>query len=222
MKHFIMLAILASLTLANTAIQNQLLNDESWTVVEEVEDGYTISQSSIPGYSMDAVQVAVEVDLTADVLLDVIHDIENYKSFLTSAKSIDFETVDTRDDSIIGYQHIQVPYFSNRHYLYRFDLGVKNQGNRLVTGWELIPAHEKHSDFIQLMNAVYDEPVYLDEGVGRFIIEPIDNDRVKLSYRLYMDIGGWIPTSLVEQSNKTGVLNLVKDLVIEAEKRSKI
>ncbi|MCF7808013.1 MAG: hypothetical protein K9M49_04550 [Candidatus Marinimicrobia bacterium] len=222
MKRTILITALASLILANTEIQNHLLSEDGWTVVEQVEGGYTISQNAIPGYSMDAIQVSVDVRSTPDLLLDVIHDIENYEKFLTSAKSIDFETVKKQDKIIIGYQHINVPYFSNRHYLYRFDLDVLQLNERMVTGWELIPIADEYTSFIELMNSAYDGPIYLEEGVGRFVIDPIDNSRVRLSYRLYMDIGGWIPGSLVEKSNKVGVLNLVRDLVIEAEKRSKI
>ena len=222
MKSLLIILALFGSTLGNSLIESQLLRQDGWEVIETSEDGYTISQIEIPGYDMDGVKVSVEVNLNPQVLFDVIHDVNKYDSFLTSAKSIDFETLEQGDAHVIGYQHITVPYFSNRHYIYHFDLEILHDNNRHITGWELIGVQDGYGDFIQQMNAVYDDPVYLDEGVGRFIIEPISDSKVNLSYRLYMDIGGWIPTSLVEMSNRTGILNLVKDLVKEAEKRSKI
>ena len=222
MKSLLIFLALFGSTLGNSLLETQLLRQDGWEIVETFDDGYTLSQINIPGYDMDGVQVSVEVDLHPQVLFDVIHDVTKYENFLTSAKSIDFETLEQSDSHVIGYQHISVPYFSNRHYLYHFDLEVLHENNQHITGWELIGVQDGYGDFIQQMNAAYDDPVYLDEGIGRFIIEPISESRVSLSYRLYMDIGGWIPSSLVEMSNRNGILNLVKDLVKEAEKRSKI
>jgi len=222
MKILVTLLILSASVISDVKIDQLLLQNDGWETLERSADGYTISQLDVPGYPLNAVQVSVEVDLPSEVILDVIHDTDNYENFLGSARSIDFQTVERTQDRIIGYQHIQVPYFSNRHYLYNFDLNVVEEGGRHITGWELIPVGDEHRDFILSMNSAYGESVYLDEGVGKFILEPMDSNTVKLSYRLYMDIGGWIPSSLVEKSNKAGILNLVKDLVKEAERRSRI
>jgi hypothetical protein len=171
---------------------------------------------------MSATQVTVDLNLSKEAILDVIHDTENYADFLKSAESIDFHTLSNNGQRVIGYQHIQIPFFQDRHFLYEFDLRTAVDGDRHITGWKLLPNSKGYQDYIQTMNLAYGEAVYLNEGFGKYIIEPLAGGKLRLSYRLYMDIGGWIPAALVQKSNETGILNLMKDLVREAERRNKI
>ena len=222
MKSLTILLLLTGSLHANAAIERHLLRNDVWETVDQSDEGYLISQSEIPGYPMHALQISAELDLNAAQILDVVHDIDNYKQFLKSAGSMSFEVLERSDSSVVGYQHIQIPYLSDRHYLYRFQLGIDDTAGEIVTGWELLPKQGPHDEFLALMDSVYDDTLYLDEGVGRYVITPLGPNRSRLSYRLYMDIGGWIPTAVLERINKISILDLVRDLVAEAERRSVI
>lgn len=215
-----MLLLFSSMSLAYPLIHETLLSNEGWQLLDQDEAGFTVSQIKVPGYPLPAVKVAVDLELPSDILLQVIHDIENYGSFLRSASTIDFELLERQDTHVIAYQHINVPYFSNRHYLYRFDLLQQKEDNCLITGWELISIDALLQSFIDSKNDMYSDPVYIDEGTGRFVIEDLGSGKARLSYRLYMDIGGWIPKSLVHMANTQGIRNLLEDLVLEAQRRS--
>ena len=80
----------------------------------------------------------------------------------------------------------------------------------------------ENRNILHQKNDQFDTPVYIDEGSGRFIFEQIGENRTRLSYRLYMDIGGWVPKSLVERSNSEGIVGLVADVIAEAQRRTSL
>jgi len=219
MKQLIFLSLLASIALADPGLSNILLDDEGWQQTAVTEQGFVIKERELPGYPMHAVSVTAEVNLPLETLAAVVHDIENYSRFLNSAAAITFDVFEKDSTHIIGYQHINIPYLSDRHYAYRFDLVGTREGQRWITGWDLLPANGRLTSFINQKDEQFENPVYIDEGSGRFIFERIGENRTRFSYRLYMDIGGWVPKSLVERSNSEGIVGLVADVIAEAQRR---
>ena len=63
--------------------------------------------------------------------------------------------------------------------------------------------------------------IYLKHGAGVWFFKPMDNNRVTISYRLIMDPGGYIPSFMKEMINKISVVNLFRDVLKEAQKKSK-
>ena len=60
---------------------------------------------------------------------------------------------------------------------------------------------------------------YLSHGAGLWAAEEKSNNMTSLSYRLYMDPGGSLPTFLIDMINKTSVVNIFEDVIAEAQNR---
>ena len=197
-----------------------LLKDQHWTSKKVSKEAYQIYSRPMPGYKLNAVRVVATTSHRPELLLEIIHDIPNYSAFLKSASAIDFGIVKTGKDYIIGYQHINIPIVSNRHYLYRFDLDTAAIDGEYLSGWTLLTANlREYQSFIAEMNKKYGFSVYLDDGEGVFRIRPAENELWEISYSLYMDIGGRIPGFVVEFVNAEGITGLIRDLLNEADER---
>ena len=52
------------------------------------------------------------------------------------------------------------------------------------------------------------------------MVDSIDKSKIKISYRLFMDPGGSIPNFLTDKINEISIINLFKDVIAEAERRT--
>jgi hypothetical protein len=216
----IMLLGIISPAFPKESLRPLLLEDQNWTFKKESKDGYQIFNRPVPGYSLNAARVSAITAHRPEVLLEIIHDIPNYGAFLKSASAIDFGIVKAAEDHIIGYQHINIPIVSNRHYLYRFDLDTAAVNGEYISGWTLLAADmPEYQNYIAEMTNKYGSSVYLDDGEGVFRIRPAQDGLWEISYSLYMDIGGRIPGFVVEFVNVEGITGLIRDLLNEADER---
>jgi hypothetical protein len=216
----ILLLGIQSPAFSKESLRPLLLEDQNWIFKKESKDGYQIFNRPVPGYSLNAARVSAITAHRPEVLLEIIHDIPNYSAFLKSASAIDFGIVKAAEDHIIGYQHINIPIVSNRHYLYRFDLDTAAVNGEYISGWTLLAADmPEYQNYIAEMTNKYGSSVYLDDGEGVFRIRPAQDGLWEISYSLYMDIGGRIPGFVVEFVNVEGITGLIRDLLNEADER---
>ena len=61
--------------------------------------------------------------------------------------------------------------------------------------------------------------IYLEYGAGIWKSEQISPGKYNISYRLYMDPGGSIPTFVVDIINETSIVGLFQDALNEAYRR---
>jgi len=75
----------------------------------------------------------------------------------------------------------------------------------------------KYKNFLKKNNP---EAIYISIGSGSWSANIIDTSRYDISYRLIMDPGGSIPDFLTQKINSISIINLFRDVMLEAKKRA--
>ncbi len=211
------LLISTLLAIAPPDIMDQLYTEDAWKEVKTTEDGIKISEKKIPGISVKAVCVSQEIEIEPGIIASVVEDISNYGSFLHSAGAMQCTLIEKQEASLIGYQHVGIPMISDRSYAFKM-FRPDPAGSRV--DWQLIP--EKELSLKDIPDGLHhDDTVYIDVGVGSWSSEQVSDGVYQVSYRLIMDPGGWIPNGVSDYFNRISVLNIFKDAVAEASKRSR-
>jgi len=195
----------------------QLYSSEGWTVIDEHETGRKISVKSIKGMELNAVMVTNTVQLGAETLLNVVADLANYKKIFTSSSQVTTTVLKSTPEFTDAYQHLPVPipFLSDRHYIFRMD-SIKD--NRVV--WTLISYHNGYKAFLQERDMEYNNPVYLESGIGIWDVIEDGKNSCQLSYRVYMDSGGNLPNFLIDWLNRKAIGNIFDDVVLAALTRT--
>ena len=208
----LLLFILAPIVKASPLVISEHLQiEDGWEAVEIRESGLTIEEKDIPGISMKAVRVSQVMEIDPDILSLVVEDVANYGQFLTSAKGLTAEVISVNENELIGYQLVDIPVLSDRQYAFR--MFRPTNSNRV--DWQLLPR-----SFVSSEGRLTDDAVYLELGVGSWTMEPTEDGKYKVAYRLVMDPGGWIPESLGERFNRIAVTGLFTDAVAETQRRA--
>ncbi|MCF7824916.1 MAG: hypothetical protein K9N35_12200 [Candidatus Marinimicrobia bacterium] len=195
-----------------SVLTQNLYSEEAWEAVSVAEDGIIIEEKIIPGISVKAVRVSKIMAIDPHILAEVVEDVTNYKSFLTSAPGMVCDLLEVNDDGLIAYQYVDVPLISDRVYgfkMYRPD----SAGTRV--DWQLLPKDELGDFQINDRSAVY-----IDYGVGSWSMKALDDGTYEVSYRLIMDPGGWIPDRMSDYFNKVSITGIFRDAIIETQRRS--
>jgi len=218
---FLMLAVLNANNLAtNEALIPHLKANQNWESVKQLSEGAQLYHKNIPNLELAAIRISDTVALAPELLIQVFEDVPNYQQFLKSASAIVFDVINVSPATIIGYQYLQIPLLKNRHYLYKMVRASKDQpADTQSAHWTLIPPQNSYQDFLQQKISAYGEPVYLHQGAGLFKVTPLPNGKTKVSYSLFMDPGGNLPGFLIQMVNEQGIVNLLRDVIDEAEYR---
>jgi hypothetical protein len=191
-----------------------LNSNDGWTDIKEIDDSTNISMKELSESKLYAIKVDKIIDIEPDQITDVIMDVNNYNSFLTNSESFKSEVINQYDKNLIGYQYIKVdiPFFEDREYYFKMSREqIIDQDTTTMCYWLLLePFKEKANN----INAIY-----LEYGAGIWKSEKISPGKYNISYRLYMDPGGSIPTFVVDIINETSITGLFQDAINEAYRR---
>jgi len=191
-----------------------LNSNDGWTDIKEIDDSTNISIKELSESKLYAIKVDKIIDIEPDQITDVIMDVNNYNSFLTNSESFKSEVINQYDKNLIGYQYIKVdiPFFEDREYYFKMSREqIIDQDTTTMCFWLLLePFKEKANN----INAIY-----LEYGAGIWKSEQISPGKYNISYRLYMDPGGSIPTFVVDIINETSIIGLFQDALNEAYRR---
>ena len=197
-----------------------LYSEQGWENIKSTKDGITIKTKRVKGRDLDALMVHKEIMISPDAIADVIMDVGHYGDFLSSAGALKSITLDNTSLYLDGYQHISIsiPFFSDRRYCFRItdrDWSVKNE--KILVQWILLDKNNKYTKYLQNNDS---DAVYLDFGAGVWMASPTSDGTIDISYRLYMDPGGSIPNFIIDMINEVSILNIFKDALAEAARRS--
>ena len=194
---------------------NSLYDNTGWEILDSSSNNL-VSTKRIPERDLFAVMVKKNTELPKNILQDVIMDVKNYKQFLKSSDSFISNEIKRTTHFVDGYQFIpiNIPFFDNREYLFRmYPSGFKDDDSISIIHWYLLDENEI------VLDRENHSATYLSHGAGLWVAEQKSNNKISLSYRLYMDPGGSLPTFLIDMINKTSVVNIFEDVIAEAQNR---
>ena len=197
-----------------------LYDEGEWEYVDESSDSISLYLKNLDKINLTAMSVSKSIQLEPKLLKNIIVDVNKYKSFLSSANSLKTTELLKDRNFLDAYQHIEIglPFFENRQYFFRMHTDfLENVEINTLVEWYLINPKTWTNSFTIEENS---SAIYLEYGAGVWFFRAMDNNRVNISYRLIMDPGGYIPSFMKEMINKISVVNLFRDVLNEAEKRS--
>ena len=192
---------------------------KGWVMNDEIE-GYKLFSKKIEDQELSAVMVTYETSIPLLGIQEVLMDVENYESFLSSSSKMVTKQLKKDESAVIGYQFIPInfPFMSDRHYCFKL---IKNEINaensKTLVKWFLL---DEDKELLDVQSSNNTNPIYLKYGAGLWLVDSNDESKVKISYRLFMDPGGSIPNFLTEKINENSIINLFKDVIAEAERRT--
>ncbi|MBN2279223.1 MAG: hypothetical protein JXQ65_01450 [Candidatus Marinimicrobia bacterium] len=211
-KILIVLVMVASIFAKEMNEENTigpLLQDTGWRLTETFEDGVRLYEKIIPGLDLKAYRVEVDTEINGSLLLQSFESVDKYPSILVSAKNITFDTIEQNDEYIKAYQHIDIPFISNRQYFYRL---FKNNGERDYSWWSLAERNLTLEKLMLEKHRLDDDVVYLNKGAGVYrVIRNEENSTVH--YSLFLDPEGSIPGFMANRVNRSGLVNMFRDLL---------
>lgn len=225
LKFILLLILFLSFSFANTndenkaldALFNNLMSKKEWIFEEKIND-ISISKKVILGKDLVALKVEKEISILPKYIQDVILDVENYNEFLLSAKSMDSKELAKGKDWLDAYQYIPIdaPFLSDREYSFRISSKkIHKKDSISIVHWFLLDEHK-----YKIKKDPKKDVIYLDDGAGLWISEKKENNNILLSYILYMDLEGSMPNFIIDKINKVSLINIFKDILSEAAKRS--
>ena len=198
----------------------KLLEDsKGWVINDEIE-GYSLFSKKIDDQDLNAVMVSFETTIPLLGIQEVLMDVKNYESFLSSSNKMVTKQLKKDSSTVVGYQYIPInfPFMNDRHYCFKL---IKNEINiedsKTLVKWFLL---NKDTELLDIQSSNDDNTIYLKYGAGIWLVDSIDKSKIKISYRLFMDPGGSIPNFLTEKINEVSIINLFKDIIAEAERRT--
>ena len=194
-----------------------LYDEAEWEFVNESSDSISLFLKNIDKINLTAMSVSKSIQVEPKLLKSIIVDVNKYKSFLSSANSLQTIEILKNSNFIEAYQHIKIefPFFDNRQYFFRMHIDfLQNEDISTLVEWYLINP-KTSTDLLTIKED--SSAIYLKYGAGVWFFKMMDNNKVNISYRLIMDPGGYIPSFMKEMINKMSVVNLFRDVLNEAQ-----
>jgi len=194
-----------------------LNSNDGWTDIKEIDNLVSLSTKNLGESQLYAIKVEQTIDIKPAQVIDVIMDVNNYNSFLSNAESFKSKVVTQSDNNLIGYQYIKVdlPFFDDREYYFKMSREhIIEQDTTTMCFWVLREPVKKDTN-----RNVKTSAIYLEYGAGIWKSEQISLGSYNISYRLYMDPGGSIPSFIARIINETSIVGLFQDVLNEASRK---
>jgi ribosome-associated toxin RatA of RatAB toxin-antitoxin module len=157
-------------------------------------------------------EIWAETDLNASVqdLQEAILDAEAYPRFMPFVKESRY--IGKREgDEFLVYTHLQPPIVQGRDYVVKVLIEKNNQADGTFENrWFAVP------DKVPLNRHL----VRLKHNEGSWTVKPKGEGRSHVIYKFAVDPGGWLPGFVADMGNKTGVVDTLRALEREAQRRA--
>jgi len=196
--------------------------EEGWEQLDEREDGLQILQKKLPKLPLHAIQVRQRLDIDPQIIANIVENVDRYEEVVVSANTVDFIQIEETPEAVFGYQYYHIPLMKNRHLVFSMVRTYIDTLGVMRTDWSLLPRESRLSSFVNQMDQERKSPVYLYPGYGSWQYLPVEKTgEWEVSYRLYIDPGGWLPDFIVDYVNRAGLANLFDDVIKEARRVEK-
>ena len=122
-----------------------LETSKGWEIIDQIE-GYKLFTKNIEDQNLNAVMVSYETSVSPLGIQEVLMDVENYESFLSSSSKMVTKQLKRDSSAVVGYQFIPInfPFINDRHYCFKL---IKNEINirdsKTLVKWFLLEEDTK-------------------------------------------------------------------------------
>jgi len=198
---------------------SSLLDEKEWVLDENIED-ITISKKALNSKNIFALKVEKKSFIPIHTIQEVLKDINRYDEFLSNSKTVKSLRLNHSDNWVDAYQYISsnIPFLSDRKYCFRISSEQINKDDSLsIVHWFLLDQNE-----CDILGEMYENnAIYLHFGAGLWLAEKQSDGSSIISYIIYIDPGGAIPTFVIDKANRISVTTILEDVLTEASRRIK-
>ncbi len=198
-----------------------IFDQDGWKITKTYSDGMVVAMKPIPGSSLRGMQVSRIVKIQPGKISEVIMNINRYREFISNSKYlIDARQVSSDSTGVVGYHYMKVPIISDRHCFFQLNTRTSlGHPDTTRIEWVLIPETPQLAKYEHNDPSIHSKPVYMDYGAGSWICVPCGNNNYKITYRVYLNLGGSVPAFIVDLGQRAGVIGFFRDVIREAQKR---
>ncbi|MCP4501221.1 MAG: hypothetical protein GY822_14775 [Deltaproteobacteria bacterium] len=167
------------------------------------EEGVVIYNRTKDGTDTKEVKAKGTINAPSWVVKNVIDDVKNYKDFMPYTEVS--KVIKTEKNAIICYQFLDMPMVSNRDYVLRIrDKSFRKKDGTVVykNAWTPVKGMGPKAT---------DDAVRLSINDGYWLLESsADGKKTKVTYYVYTDPGGSIPSWIANRANTLAIPALFK------------
>ena len=192
-----------------------------WKLIKDENDifiyNYNDTKINIP-----AIKVVKIDTLNYLFLKKAITNIANHPNFMQDSYLVESDSINSGETIFYNYentyfyetyQSLDLPFIADRHYIARSHIIETNESIRI--NWELL-AKNKHSKYLESKNAK--NKIFIEDGFGSWKLEKINNNLTKVTYSIYLNPKGWIPSFIIHRSNIYVIPNTVNNMINEGKR----
>ena len=174
---------------------------EPWIEANQTDDGITVWYRDVHGKRIREVKATGVVDAAVDLVWFVLRDVEHFVEFMpyvTEARVLSEAGPNAR----YVYQHLDPPIVDERDYTLKITSEKLSDGSYFQY-WS--PANDKGPPRT-------DGVVRLEICEGNWTAEPLNPTQTRITYWLYTDPGGSIPSWVANMANTRSLPDLVRSV----------
>ena len=175
-------------------------NPNAWTEVNN-DDGIRVWARDVPGSNIREVKAESVIAAPAETVWAVVNDQPHYTEFMPYAKEVRVFSEDAGTNARYEYQLIDPPLVSRRDYTLQATFDANPAEGRYRRSWTA--ANDKGPKPRQ-------DVVRVTVCEGYWQIERLTDKTARVTYWLYTDPGGSVPTWMANKANTTSVPNLMR------------
>ncbi len=172
-------------------------------------DGIKVERRAVPGSSYDELKVSTRSKESLQALCDAV-----WAKDVGSKTEGDFKkrvVISETGSERLTYEQIHVPVVSDRDYVIKVTLVQPAQSGRCRIDFETVqhPDYPPAKDFVRLKSVR-----------GHWLLEPLPDGQVGITYQLYSDPGGSVPAFLAKGGQRDSVIEFVKTILQRAHRQT--
>jgi hypothetical protein len=178
-----------------------------WQLRKE-KDGIKVYSSKVPDSKIKAIRVVTELNATASQVAAIVMDIDAAPDWVYHLKS-SVLLFRVSQDELYYYAEIALPWpVANRDFVVHLTLTKNTETNIITIDGPAVSGYRP----------VRKRIVRIDNSTGRWVITPIGYNHVMVEYSIHVDLGGSLPSWLVNIFAGEAPLHIFQNLKVQLKK----
>lgn len=170
----------------------------NWELAEN-ENGIRVWTREVPDSQIRELKATSVIEAPVGRIRKVLSDTEAFPEFMPYVEQA--RILDSGPGWRIVYQLVDPPLVSPRDYTIRVTTSHDENSGQYVRRWTIANHHGPHEQ---------EDVVRVKTNQGRWILEPVSDQRTRVTYYLYTNPGGSIPGWVANQANSNSVPKLLR------------